>query len=115
MVFFFHVQIALLAVVESGEFDEIVDHGELSGVEGFVEQFHVALLFKDFGVVFTGVLQGFCLMVELLQAGAKIQPVVFERGCGEFCLGFGFFDGVFVFEKGDGYSHDETVGRDVTR
>ena len=37
MIFFFHVQIALVAIVDCREFREIVNHGKLSGIESLVE------------------------------------------------------------------------------
>lgn len=37
VIFFFHVEIALLTVVECREFREVVDHGELSGIQRLVE------------------------------------------------------------------------------
>ena len=37
MIFFLHVQIALVAVVDCGEFREVVDHGDLSGIQCLVQ------------------------------------------------------------------------------
>ena len=37
MILFLHVQIALVTIIDCREFREIVNYGELSGIQGFVE------------------------------------------------------------------------------